>query len=60
MARATGTWIAFADGDDWLAPETLSTWLQQANQQQLDLLIGNGYSFVTAPQHSTSPQLLHK
>ncbi|WP_174634742.1 glycosyltransferase [Yersinia thracica] len=60
IARATGTWIAFADGDDWLAPEALSTWLQQANQQKLDLLIGNGYPFVTAPHHPASPPLLHK
>ncbi|CNH64460.1 glycosyltransferase [Yersinia pekkanenii] len=60
IARATGTWVAFADGDDWLAPDALSTWLQQANQQQLDLLIGNGYPFSTDPHQPTGGSLLHK
>ncbi|WP_050534708.1 glycosyltransferase [Yersinia rohdei] len=60
IARATGTWIAFADGDDWLAPGALFTWFEQAKQQQLDLLIGNGYIFNLDPQQPTRHPLLHK
>ncbi|CNJ62631.1 putative glycosyl transferase [Yersinia aldovae] len=60
IRRATARWIAFADGDDWLAPHTLSTWLQQANQQQLDLLIGNGFTFTTNPDLPPERPLLRK
>ncbi|CNL52225.1 glycosyltransferase [Yersinia alsatica] len=60
IARASGTWVAFADGDDWLAPNALSTWLDQAQQQQLDVLIGNGYAFNAAPQQAKRSPLLHK
>jgi glycosyltransferase involved in cell wall biosynthesis len=51
IAWATARWVAFADGDDWLAPDALSTWLQQAKQQQVDLLIGNGFAFTTPPNY---------
>ncbi|MCW6543627.1 glycosyltransferase [Yersinia ruckeri] len=57
---ASGQWIAFADCDDWLAPEALKTWLTQATAQQLEMLIGNGYSFTTDPNPALSPPLLHK
>ncbi|MEY4921511.1 MAG: hypothetical protein RLY17_228 [Pseudomonadota bacterium] len=60
IAWATARWVAFADGDDWLAPDALSTWLQQAKQQQVDLLIGNGFAFTTTPQLSASRPLLYK
>ncbi|MFA3780845.1 glycosyltransferase [Yersinia sp. 1652 StPb PI] len=60
IARATAPWIAFVDGDDWLASDALSTWLQQANRQQLDLLIGNGFTFTTDPHLAPSSPLLHK
>lgn len=60
IGRATARWVAFADGDDWLAPHALSTWLQQANQQQLDLLIGNGFTFTTNPSLPPEGPLLHK
>lgn len=50
IAKAKGNWIAFADGDDWLAPHALSTWLQQVKQQKLDVLIGNGYQFSSNPE----------
>ncbi|WP_145495631.1 glycosyltransferase [Yersinia bercovieri] len=60
IARATGQWIAFVDGDDWLAPNALQRWLTQAKEQSLDLLIGNGYRFATDPAVQTAAPLLHK
>lgn len=60
ISRATARWVAFADGDDWLAPNALLTWLRQAEQQQLDLLVGNGFSFTTDPCLSPESPLLHK
>ncbi|CNF47924.1 glycosyltransferase [Yersinia bercovieri] len=60
IARATGQWIAFVDGDDWLAPNALQRWLTQAKEQSLDLLIGNGYRFTTDPAVQTAAPLLHK
>jgi glycosyltransferase involved in cell wall biosynthesis len=60
IARATGTWIAFADGDDWLAPDALLTWMKQAEEQQLDVLISNGFAFTAAPQLAARSILLRK
>ncbi|HEN3615359.1 TPA: glycosyltransferase [Yersinia enterocolitica] len=60
IARAKGQWIAFVDGDDWLAPNALHRWLTQAKEQSLDLLIGNGYRFTTNPVVQTAAPLLHK
>ncbi|CAM3336711.1 MULTISPECIES: glycosyltransferase [Yersinia] len=58
IAQAKGQWVAFADCDDWLAPNALQIWLQQATEQQLDLLIGNGYRFCGEPtQQSVKPLL---
>jgi len=47
LDRATGRWVAFLDGDDWLAPGSLAEWLEQAEKAQLDCLICNGFSFKT-------------
>ncbi|EKN3724603.1 TPA: glycosyltransferase [Yersinia enterocolitica] len=60
ISRASARWVAFADGDDWLAPNALLTWLRQAEQQQLDLLVGNGFSFTTDPYFPPESPLLHK
>lgn len=49
IEQARGRWIAFADSDDWLDPQALKTWLEQAEQQQLDFLIGNGFVFSADP-----------
>lgn len=60
ITQAKGQWIAFVDGDDWLAPDALYRWLTQAKEQSLDLLIGNGYRFTSNPALQTEPPLLHK
>ncbi|OYW77920.1 MAG: hypothetical protein B7Z37_01755 [Verrucomicrobia bacterium 12-59-8] len=50
LDRATGKWVAFMDGDDWLAPGSLVAWHQQAEKGELDCLLCNGFSFKTDPQ----------
>jgi glycosyltransferase involved in cell wall biosynthesis len=44
LDRASGKWLAFLDGDDWLAPGSLQAWQQQAEQGELDCLLCNGFS----------------
>lgn len=46
---ARGEWILFVDSDDWLKPQTLRKWLDQAIEQKLGVLIGNGVSFIEDP-----------
>ena len=50
LDRASGKWLAFLDGDDWLAPGSLLAWHQQAEQGSLDCVMCNGFSFETDPQ----------
>ena len=45
LRQASGDWIAFLDGDDFLEPDAFKTWLQQAQADALEVLIGNGYRF---------------
>jgi len=59
LDQARGTWIAFADSDDWLAPELLSTWVERAESQALDLLIGNYFRFSNDPQRERASPCLH-
>ncbi|MGL4861056.1 MAG: glycosyltransferase [Enterobacteriaceae bacterium] len=49
MAQAKGKWIAFLDSDDYLKHEALQTWYQQAEENQVDLLLGNGFRFEHDP-----------
>lgn len=62
LDRASGKWLAFLDGDDWLAPGSLAAWHQQAEQGGLDCLLCNGFSFKTDPQVSleTKPRAILK
>ncbi|MBS9431726.1 glycosyltransferase [Photorhabdus hainanensis] len=46
---ARGEWVLFIDSDDWLKPQILRKWLDQAIAQKLDVLIGNGVSFTEEP-----------
>lgn len=46
LDRATGRWLAFLDGDDWIAPGALADWHQQAEQGQLDCLLCNAFTFT--------------
>ncbi len=50
LDRASGKWLAFLDGDDWLAPGSLAAWHQQAEQGNLDCVMCNGFTFETHPQ----------
>jgi len=50
LDRASGQWVAFLDGDDWIAPGSLAAWHQQAEQGNLDCLLCNGFSFRTDPK----------
>lgn len=50
LDRASGKWVAFLDGDDWIAPGSLAAWHQQAEQGNLDCLLCNGFSFRADPQ----------
>ena len=63
LDRASGNWLAFLDGDDWIAPGSLAAWHQQAEQGELDCLLCNGFSFRTDPQvflDSNPPAILNR
>ena len=57
LPHASGSWIAFVDSDDWLAPKALETWCIQGQAQQLDMVIGNGFMFHRAPDEKQIPLL---
>ncbi|MEQ9845980.1 glycosyltransferase [Pectobacterium brasiliense] len=60
IRHANGEWIAFVDGDDWLEKDTLSTWLEKAKEQRLDLLIGNGFKFNENPEQEVKEPIQMK
>ncbi|MBS4429989.1 glycosyltransferase [Pectobacterium punjabense] len=60
IRHASGEWIAFVDGDDWLEKSTLSTWLEKAKEQRLDLLIGNGFKFNENPEQEVKEPIQTK
>ncbi|CAM3760221.1 Glycosyltransferase 2-like domain-containing protein [Bordetella sputigena] len=60
LQAARGEWIAFADADDWLTPNTLQEWQEQARAQDVDVVIGNGYRFAADPLVPTKGPLLHR
>ncbi|WP_250439833.1 glycosyltransferase [Caballeronia sp. AZ1_KS37] len=49
LTLARGEWIAFADGDDWMKPGALRTWIEHGRRHRLDVVIGNGFSFEDLP-----------
>jgi glycosyltransferase involved in cell wall biosynthesis len=58
LELARGRWIAFADSDDWLAPHALETWRRRAEEARLELLIGNGFTFIERPDERKLPCVL--
>ena len=63
LDRASGKWLAFLDGDDWIAPGSLAAWHQQAEKGELDCLLCNGFSFRADPQvflNSQPPAILNR
>lgn len=42
LEHAAGEWLAFADSDDRVAPDTYARWLAAAEADRLDMLLGNG------------------
>jgi glycosyltransferase involved in cell wall biosynthesis len=43
LGHASGAWLAFADSDDLVAPGTYARWLERAEANRLDMLLGNGF-----------------
>ncbi|WP_115717007.1 glycosyltransferase [Gallaecimonas mangrovi] len=57
---ACGEWIYFADADDFLDSKQLGLWLCKAKENELDCLIGNGFSFKELDTYDRSNILLKK
>lgn len=63
LSLCTGQWVTFADGDDWLSPDTLAKRLAIAERDQLDVLVCNAFGFVKTPEkaiESTLPILFRQ
>jgi hypothetical protein len=58
LKHARGRWIAFADSDDWMNPNTLEVWCNRAEHAQLDFLVGNGFYFIERPEETASLYLV--
>jgi glycosyltransferase involved in cell wall biosynthesis len=50
LSMARGEWIVFADGDDWLKPGMLKTWVDYGRAHELEVVIGNGFGFDANPE----------
>lgn len=60
IKHAIGTWICFIDSDDWIAPDSLQKLLSQAEEQAVDVIIGNGFRFADHPEQAGRKPLLKK
>jgi glycosyltransferase involved in cell wall biosynthesis len=50
LELARGRWVAFADGDDWVAPDALAAWVKLGDARSLELVLGNGFRFEADPE----------
>jgi glycosyltransferase involved in cell wall biosynthesis len=53
LKYAQGRYIAFADSDDWLAPDALKTWFSLAEDASLDMVIGYGFYLSNQPNDAS-------
>jgi len=64
MEIARGEWMAFLDADDCWLPNCLETWLRRAEVDDLQMVIGNGFTFPddpsAAPKFNPKKVLLHR
>lgn len=60
LNHAKGKWIWFADSDDWVDPFALERWVNYAEQNKLDFLVGNGFKFSRSPEKNKNTTLLDK
>ncbi|MBB2997710.1 glycosyltransferase [Paraburkholderia tropica] len=61
LSLARGDWIVFADGDDWIKPGALRRWIAQGRDNDLDVVIGNGFAFDALPAPAQpSPMYEHQ
>ncbi|SAK89581.1 glycosyltransferase, group 2 family protein [Caballeronia pedi] len=58
LTLARGEWIVFADGDDWMKPGALRSWIGHGREQGLDVVIGNGFGFDALPP-AVDPQPMY-
>ncbi len=45
LALARRMEIVFADGDDWMKPDALRTWIAYGRRHALDVVVGSGFNF---------------
>ncbi|SPB16985.1 glucosyltransferase [Caballeronia novacaledonica] len=60
LSLARGEWIVFADGDDWMKPGTMRTWIEHGEKHDLDVVIGNGFSFDALPAPADPPPMYER
>ncbi|WP_042861538.1 glycosyltransferase [Dickeya sp. NCPPB 3274] len=60
LKQAQGEYIGFVDGDDWVSPNMFSHWVAEAKNQNVDVLIGNAFTFKDDPIQESGKTLLTK
>lgn len=64
IENARGEWLTFLDADDYWLPNCLETWLRRAGADDLQMVIGNGFTFPNdpsaAPKFNPKKVLLHR